>query len=262
MGRAYIATERLRSIEWRHTLRNGWNGSVPSRVEMPIMKFLFDDESFSFEALRAAGYASGSGADLGEVLVTCASIPDGDEEAWCRQWGALAGRIRGTGLAALAAGHRVSARDALLRASNYYRTAEFYRRSDPDNDADRRALPGCRGSLSRRPPNCSTCPRAGSRSPTRARHCPATCSAPTTPGPCGQPWSTTGASTPRWRRATSRWRGAHSSAGTTCSRSTAQGRRRPAAFRAWCSARTGKRSSPRSSTTRQPCPRPTSAGWS
>ena len=100
------------------------------------MKFLFDDESFSFEALRAAGYASGSGADLGEVLVTCASIPDGDEEAWCREWGALADRIRGTGLAALAAGHRISARDALLRASNYYRTAEFYRRGDPDNDAE------------------------------------------------------------------------------------------------------------------------------
>jgi len=103
---------------------------------MPVMKFLFDDESFSFEALRAAGYASGSGADLGEVLVTCANIPDGDEEAWCREWGALADRIRGTGLAALAAGHRISARDALLRASNYYRTAEFYRRSDPDNDAE------------------------------------------------------------------------------------------------------------------------------
>jgi pimeloyl-ACP methyl ester carboxylesterase len=45
-------------------------------------------------------------------------------------------RIRGTGLAALAAGHQVSATDALLRASNYYRTAEFYRRADPDNDAE------------------------------------------------------------------------------------------------------------------------------
>lgn len=100
------------------------------------MKFLFDDESFSFEALRAAGYASGSGADLGEVLVTCANIPDGDEEAWCSEWGTLADRIHGIGLAALAAGHRISARDALLRASNYYRTAEFYRRSDPDNDAE------------------------------------------------------------------------------------------------------------------------------
>ncbi len=35
------------------------------------MKFLFDDESFSFEALRAAGYADYGGAELGEVLVTC-----------------------------------------------------------------------------------------------------------------------------------------------------------------------------------------------
>jgi alpha-beta hydrolase superfamily lysophospholipase len=103
---------------------------------MSIMKFLFDDESFSFEALRAAGYASSSGADLGEVLVTCANIPDGDEEAWCREWGALADRIRGIGLAALSASRRISARDALLRASNYYRTAEFYRRTDPDNDAE------------------------------------------------------------------------------------------------------------------------------
>jgi len=100
------------------------------------MKFLFDDESFSFEALRAAGYASRGGADLGEVLATCARIPDGDEEAWCREWGALAARIHQAGLASLAAGRRVSARDALLRASNYYRTADFYRRADPDNDTE------------------------------------------------------------------------------------------------------------------------------
>lgn len=54
------------------------------------MKFLFDDESFSFETLRAAGYASRGGADLGEVIAACAGIPDGDEEAWCREWAALA----------------------------------------------------------------------------------------------------------------------------------------------------------------------------
>ncbi|HEY0117217.1 MAG TPA: alpha/beta fold hydrolase [Cellulomonas sp.] len=104
------------------------------------MRFLFDDESFSFEALRAAGYASRGGADLGEVLAACAAIPDGDEAAWCREWGALAERVHETGLASLAAGHRVSARDALLRASNYYRTAEFYLRADPDHDAESQRL--------------------------------------------------------------------------------------------------------------------------
>jgi pimeloyl-ACP methyl ester carboxylesterase len=100
------------------------------------MKFLYDDESFSFEALRAAGYAAYSGADLGEVLVTCRQIPEGDEEAWSAQWASTAARVERAGRDALAAGHRVSAREALLRASNYYRTADFYRREDPAADAE------------------------------------------------------------------------------------------------------------------------------
>ncbi|MCC9311844.1 alpha/beta fold hydrolase [Kitasatospora sp. RB6PN24] len=100
------------------------------------MKFLFDDESFSFEALRAAGYAVYGGADLGEVLVTCRQIPEGDEQAWSECWAATAARIEGIGRDALAAGHRVSAREALLRASNYYRTADFYRRDDPAADPE------------------------------------------------------------------------------------------------------------------------------
>ncbi|MGW6062290.1 alpha/beta hydrolase family protein [Streptomyces sp. NPDC055189] len=100
------------------------------------MKFLYDNESFSFEALRAAGYATYGGAELGEVLVTCRLIPDGDEEAWSAQWAATAARVECIGRDTLAAGHRVSAREALLRASNYYRTADFYRRADPENDTE------------------------------------------------------------------------------------------------------------------------------
>ncbi|MGF6888362.1 pimeloyl-ACP methyl ester carboxylesterase [Nocardia sp. GAS34] len=100
------------------------------------MKFLYDDESFSFEALRAAGYATYAGAELGEVLVTCGRIPEGDEAAWSSEWAATAARVEGIGRDALAAGHRVSAREALLRASNYYRTADFYRREDPASDAE------------------------------------------------------------------------------------------------------------------------------
>ncbi|MFJ3699626.1 alpha/beta hydrolase family protein [Streptomyces sp. NPDC090052] len=100
------------------------------------MKFLYNDESFSFEALRAAGYATYGGAELGEVLVTCRQVPEGDEEAWSDQWAATAARVERIGRDALAAGHRVSAREALLRASNYYRTADFYRRADPANDIE------------------------------------------------------------------------------------------------------------------------------
>ncbi|MBU8830124.1 alpha/beta hydrolase family protein [Mycolicibacterium goodii] len=102
------------------------------------MKFLFDDESFSFETLRAAGYANYGGADLGDVLVTARAIPEGDETAWFREWKATAERVEALGRRSQAAGHTVSAREALLRASNYYRTAEFYRRENPWDDAEAR----------------------------------------------------------------------------------------------------------------------------
>jgi hypothetical protein len=87
------------------------------------MKFLFDNESFSFETLRTAGFAAYGGADLGEVLTTASHIGEGDEESWHQAWKATAQRVAEIGERALASGHRVSAREALLRASNYYRTA-------------------------------------------------------------------------------------------------------------------------------------------
>ncbi|MEV6768196.1 alpha/beta fold hydrolase [Nocardia sp. NPDC051030] len=104
------------------------------------MKFLFDDESFSYEALRAAGFASYGGAELGEVISTAGRIADGNEADWVREWEATACRVHTIGDEAAAAGHRVSAREALLRASNYYRTAEFYLRDDPAHDPKARAL--------------------------------------------------------------------------------------------------------------------------
>ncbi|WP_329587242.1 alpha/beta hydrolase [Kitasatospora sp. NBC_01250] len=106
------------------------------------MRFLFEDESFSFEALRAAGFANDGGADLGEVIAAARNIPEGDEEAWLREWRSTAERVHAIGNRALATGHRVSAREALLRASNYYRTAEFYRRDDPADDPEVKLLSG------------------------------------------------------------------------------------------------------------------------
>ncbi|WP_458087876.1 alpha/beta hydrolase family protein [Streptomyces malaysiensis] len=100
------------------------------------MKFLFDDESFSFEALRAAGFANYGGADLGEVIATARNIAEGDEEGWHRAWKATAERVEAIGRQSLADGHRVSAREALLRASNYYRTAEFFLRENPATDQE------------------------------------------------------------------------------------------------------------------------------
>ncbi len=100
------------------------------------MKFLFSDESFSFEALRGAGFSSDGGADIGEIIVTASTIGEGDDETWHRQWKATGDRIAGLAEVSLNSGHKISAREAFLRASNYYRMAEFYRREDPFNDPE------------------------------------------------------------------------------------------------------------------------------
>jgi pimeloyl-ACP methyl ester carboxylesterase len=99
------------------------------------MRFIFDtDESFSFETLRAVGYTAYGGADIGEVITTAERITPGDTESWYREWRALADRIAGIADVCAANGHAVSASSAYLRASNYYRTAEFFLRDDPRND--------------------------------------------------------------------------------------------------------------------------------
>ena len=98
------------------------------------MGFLFRNESVSFEALRTAGAAPYDGADLGEVLATTRLIREGDLKDWLSAWRATAERVHQLARTSLAAGHRVSARQAFLRASNYYRTAEFFRRESPIGD--------------------------------------------------------------------------------------------------------------------------------
>ncbi|HEV8276872.1 MAG TPA: alpha/beta fold hydrolase [Streptosporangiaceae bacterium] len=105
-----------------------------------VMKFLFDDESFSFEALRTAGFTLYGGADLGEVLATACNIGEGDEASWHRAWKATAQRLQAAGENARAAGYWVSAREALLRASNYYRTAADFLLEKPATDPEMRVL--------------------------------------------------------------------------------------------------------------------------
>jgi dienelactone hydrolase len=92
------------------------------------MKPLFfpTDSQFWFETLRVFGHTAYGGADVGEVMITADRIVAGDYESWYREWLATAERVEGLAKASLERGHRVSARDAFLRASNYFRSAEFF----------------------------------------------------------------------------------------------------------------------------------------
>jgi hypothetical protein len=84
------------------------------------MQRFYADEGFNFAVLMALGGAYHGIADAGEVLATIERVPEGDREAWIRQWVATAERLERAGAQSLRGGHRVSARTALLRASHYF----------------------------------------------------------------------------------------------------------------------------------------------
>ncbi|MDD3582008.1 MAG: prolyl oligopeptidase family serine peptidase, partial [Desulfobacca sp.] len=97
------------------------------------MELVFKDSQYSFQTLRALGYAVSGGADIGEVLKTAYSIQEGDDESWCREWLKTAEHCEKSGDDFLAQGRKISARQEFCKASNYYRTAEFFLHTNPQD---------------------------------------------------------------------------------------------------------------------------------
>jgi esterase/lipase len=89
------------------------------------------------------GFSVYQGADIGECLVTAKQINNGDFESWYNQWHKIAVRIHAIADECNNKKHYESAKSAYLRASNYYRTAEFYLHGNPKderiNDASRKS---------------------------------------------------------------------------------------------------------------------------
>jgi TPR repeat protein len=65
------------------------------------------------------------------MIATAGQIAEGDFESWFAGWDRRANRVLARAEADLAAGYRVSARGGFLRASTYFRMAEFYLHGDP-----------------------------------------------------------------------------------------------------------------------------------
>jgi alpha-beta hydrolase superfamily lysophospholipase len=83
----------------------------------------FKNDQFDFEVRIALGGVARGLGDAGEILATVERIEDGDYEGWHREFLATGRRLRGIAEDAVAAGHRVSARQAYLRASAYVFTS-------------------------------------------------------------------------------------------------------------------------------------------
>jgi hypothetical protein len=86
-----------------------------------LMGILSDDPLYERFAFRALSHTLYGGADFGECLVTARQRRPGDADGWHRAWTVTADRVFEIAESCAAAGHPVSAREAYLRASNYYR---------------------------------------------------------------------------------------------------------------------------------------------
>ena len=90
------------------------------------MKLIFDDPTFSLQLLRPISQTYYKGADIGECLSTAYRIRESDFESWYNEWYKTANRVHYYAKECLKLGHKISAKEAYLRASNYYRVAEFF----------------------------------------------------------------------------------------------------------------------------------------
>jgi pimeloyl-ACP methyl ester carboxylesterase len=87
------------------------------------LALVFKDSLFQAQWLRAVGHSSAGGAEIGECLAVARQIREPDPESWYSAWSGLAERVLAQAEASQAAGRIISARDAYLRASNYFRAA-------------------------------------------------------------------------------------------------------------------------------------------
>jgi len=80
----------------------------------------FYSGGWDFTVRSLLGKTHRRGADPGEVLATISTLDEGDGDAWFLAWKSLGERLAREAHASRAAGHRVSASTASLRAANYY----------------------------------------------------------------------------------------------------------------------------------------------
>jgi alpha-beta hydrolase superfamily lysophospholipase len=83
----------------------------------------FTDQTYNFETLRVLDDTSVAGGDSGEVAQAIEGLTAGDAQGWYERWNAAGDR-------AMALANRtadpISKGNAILRAHNYYRSAEFF----------------------------------------------------------------------------------------------------------------------------------------
>ena len=102
-----------------------------------MYEFFKSHEFYNFELTRVLGTTPSGGCEVAEFLDTVSEIKVNDPESWHRAFFKQAEKAELLACEAKSAGHRVLARNAFLRASNYFRASQ-YMMFDKPNSPDSR----------------------------------------------------------------------------------------------------------------------------
>lgn len=91
-------------------------------MHAPYVRYHFQDNDMDFTfGSVVLGSVGNGGVEVGEAFAVAGRIKDGDAASWQEEWLKMAAMAEKRGEASLSGGHKVSARQQFLRASNYYR---------------------------------------------------------------------------------------------------------------------------------------------
>ena len=109
-------------------------------IQSGTMYHFFKSTFFNFEYTRVLTTIPFGGAEIGECLDAATQIKNDDPESWHRAWYTQAERAETLAHAAASRGDAISARDAYLRAANYFRASQ-YMFNDRLDSPEARVLP-------------------------------------------------------------------------------------------------------------------------
>jgi len=91
-------------------------------MKLDFSEKAMDIGTSTFNFVRALSVAQTGAADINDCLLAAGRIQDNNAESWVREWDRLSQKAVQTAEKALVHGQTTTARQAYLRASNYYRT--------------------------------------------------------------------------------------------------------------------------------------------
>jgi len=101
---------------------------VTARKDDPAFIYFPSDYRWSMGLLLCLSGAPWGGAEIDEVNRVGRALANrvGDDDAWFAEWARMGDRLEARGRDAQAAGHKLTAASALMRAAHYYQTGERF----------------------------------------------------------------------------------------------------------------------------------------